>query len=394
MSRVADRRRDGTVRTPRKPRRPAATQAPRTPRTSWEDRAAAWGDSRATLVAVVAIVLAAVAALVCAMVPVGPDWLGGAGSVAVVTAYSWALAARTGGRPVVFGALGLVLGVAVLVTDQDSLRTGAAVMTAVVAAVLGIMVTVPAVTYLRAARECVVAAAVAAVGALAAIGFEPTITVTRFEYATFGLALAGAFAVVYRLGAGLHGLGRRGVVIVVVGAALLAVTLLYAELLRRYGTPGLVSSLLDGVRWSRDHLGAFPRPIMAVLGVPALAYGCHMRARRRQGWWVCAFGAAATSAVANSLANPAIARSESALSVVYGLVVGLVVGYVVVRLDLLLTGSTRGSRGRRSRRRRAGHRPASRAAPHASPPLTLPVVFDGSPPPSRSGPPHRSGTER
>src|SRR3954452_12070226 len=41
--------------------------------------------------------------------------------------------------------------------------------------------------------------------------------------------------------------------------------------------------------WSRNHLGAFPRPIEAVLGVPALAWGCHMRARRRQGWWLCAF---------------------------------------------------------------------------------------------------------
>ena len=74
-----------------------------------------------------------------------------------------------------------------------------------------------------------------------------------------------------------------------------------------------------------------------------------MRARRRQGWWVCAFGAAATSAVANSLANPSIARTESALSVLYGLVVGLVIGFLVIRLDLFLAGSTRGSRGRRSR---------------------------------------------
>ena len=295
------------------------------------------------------VVLAGLAALGCGMVPVGPTWLGGAGSVTVVAAYSWALAARTGGRPLVFGALAVVLGVGVLVLDEPALRTGAAVLTATVAAVLGVMATVPAVTSWRAAREAVVALVVAAVGAVATLGFEPTLTLTRFEYATFGLSLAGAFAVVYRLGAGLHGLGRRGVVIVVVGGVVLAGTLLYAELLRRYGEPELVSSLLDAVGWSRRELGAFPRPIESVLGVPALVYGCHMRARRRQGWWVCAFGAAATSAVANSLANPSIARSESALSVVYGLVVGLVIGFVVIRLDLFLTGSTRGSRGRRSR---------------------------------------------
>lgn len=315
------------------------------------DRLVAFGETRVPLVGWLVIVVASVAALVCAMVPVGPDWLGDAGSVAVVSAFSWALAARTGGRPLIFGTVALLLGVGVVVSDEASLRTGAAVMTAVVAAVLGVMATVPAVTFWRAARECVVALLIAGVGALATLGFEPTITVTRFEYTTFGLALAAAFAVVYRLGAGLHGLGRRGVVIVVIGGLLLAGTLLYAELLRRYGTPELVTSLLDGVGWSREHLGAFPRPIESVLGVPALAYGCHMRARRRQGWWVCAFGAAATSAVANSLANPAIARSESVLSVVYGLGVGLVIGFVIIRLDLFFTssGSTKGSRGRRSR---------------------------------------------
>lgn len=329
---------------------PAAPDAePRPARRSWDDRVVAVGESRAAYAVWGTVVLLGAAALVCAMLPVGPEWLGGAGSVAVVAAYSWGLAARTGGRPVVFGSLAALLGVGALVLDDDTLRTGAAVTTAAVAAVFGVMVTVPAVTYWRAARECVIAVGVAAIGALATLGFEPTITVTRFEYATFGLALAGAFAVVYRLGAGLHGLGRRGVVIVVVGGLVLAATLLYAEMLRRYGTPELVESLLDVVGWSRDHLGAFPRPIESVLGVPALAYGCHMRARRRQGWWICAFGAAATSAVANSLANPAITRSESALSVVYGLVVGLVIGFVVIRLDLFLTGETRGSSGRRSR---------------------------------------------
>lgn len=288
-------------------------------------------------------------ALVAAMVPVGPDWVGQAGAVTVASAYAWALAARTGGRPVVFGALALLLSVGVVLLDEPGPRTGAAVLTCVVSAVLAVMLTTPAVSYWRAARECVVAVLVATVGALASIGFEPTLSVTRFEYATFGLALLGAFVAVYRLGAGLHGLGRRGLAIVLIGGVVLAATLLYAELLRRYGTSAIVADLLDVVRWSRDNLGAFPRPVVAILGIPALAYGCHMRARRRQGWWVCAFGAAATSAVANSLANPGIAHVESALSVTYGLLVGLVIGFAVIRLDLLLTGGSRGSRGRRSR---------------------------------------------
>jgi hypothetical protein len=134
--------------------------------------------------------------------------------------------------------------------------------------------------------------------------------------------------------------------VVAIGGVVLAVMLLYAELLRRYGPPGLVDNLLDGVRWSRENLGAFPRPIETILGVPALAWGCHMRARRRQGWWLCAFGVAATTPVANALVNPAISLLECGLSVLYGLVLGLVLGYAVIRADLAVTGS-HGHGGRR-----------------------------------------------
>ena len=309
------------------------------------DRVERLATSRTPITGFAIVVAVGLACLVAAMVPAGPSSLDGVGAVIVAAAYSWALAARTGGRPVVFGSLAIAVGVAALVSDADMLRTGAAVMTCVIAAVLGVMATIPAVTFTHAARECVIALTVAVIGALATIGFEPAITVTRFEYATFGLALAAAFVVVYRLGAGLHGLGRRGVVIVIIGGVVLVVTLLYAELLRRYGESGLVSSLLDFVRWSRDNVGAFPRPIEAVLGVPALAYGCHMRARRRQGWWVCAFGVAATSAAANALANPEIAFTEAGLSLLYGLVIGLGIGFIVIRLDVFLTGGSAGHAG-------------------------------------------------
>jgi hypothetical protein len=207
-----------------------------------------------------------------------------------------------------------------------------------------------------------VAILIAAVGAMATVGFEPTITLARFEYSTFGLAFLAAFGLVYRLGAGLHGLGRRGVVTVLVGSLLLAVTLAYAELLRRYGSPGLVSGLLDGVHWSRDHLGAFPRPIETVLGIPALAWGCHMRARRRQGWWVCAFGVAATAPVAQALLNPRISLLESGLSVVYGAVVGLAIGYLLIRIDLRVTGP-RGRRARRAEEAAAGRPEPARTQP-------------------------------
>jgi hypothetical protein len=265
-----------------------------------------------------------------------------------VTAYAWALAGRTGGRPVVFGGLALLVGVVVLAADESYLRTGAAVMTCVVSAVFAVMVTVPRERFAGVAAECSLAVLVAAVGAMATIGFEPVISLVRFEYVTLALALVGVLVLVYRLGAGWHGLGRRGVVGVLVGGVILAVAVLYAELLRRYGPPDLVNTLLDGVRWSRDNLGAFPRPILAILGVPALAWGVHMRLRRRQGWWLCAFGVAGTTAVANSLVNPAISLRECGLSVLYGLVVGLALGYAVIRADDALLGIARTGGGRRA----------------------------------------------
>jgi hypothetical protein len=124
---------------------------------------------------------------------------------------------------------------------------------------------------------------------------------------------------------------------------MLALSLGYAELLQRYGTHSLVGALDEGVRWSHHHLGAFPRPIIALLGVPALTWGTHMRARRRQGWWVCSFGVAATGPVAYALADPGRSVLEASLATVYGAVIGLVLGAVLIRLDLAVSGG----RGRR-----------------------------------------------
>ena len=162
----------------------------------------------------------------------------------------------------------------------------------------------PAVHFLGAVRENVVALLVAAVGSMATVAWAPVVNLDRFQYTVLGLSLVASFLTVFRLGAGWHGLGTRGVLTVVAGSLMLALTLGYAELLRRYGTESLVDPLDEAVRWSHHHLGAFPRPIVALLGVPALTWGTHMRARRRQGWWVCAFGVALTAPVAYALVDP------------------------------------------------------------------------------------------
>jgi len=314
-----------------------------------------------TLVVVWLVVLAAgLAGLGAQVADVGPTWLGQAGAVAVATAYTWALAARAGGRPAIFGALALAVGAAVIAIDNSELRTGAAVLVAALGAVLGVMATVPARRLLGVVRETVVAVLTAGVGGLAAVGFEPVLSVSRFQYAVLACSIVCAFFLVYRLGAGLHGLGRRGVLVVAVGGVMLVVTLFYAEMIRRYGTAGLVDGVRDGLSWCRDHLGGYPRPIEALLGIPALAWGTHMRARRRQGWWVCLFGVALTAPVAATLANPDLGLVEALLTLVYSLVVGLFIGVVIIRLDVAITGSRTASL-----RNRAGRR-AAREAEDAS----------------------------
>ncbi len=284
-----------------------------------------------------------------------PGWLDGAGAVAVVTALSWLLATRTAGRALVSAGLALALGTASLLIGGRVLPTGAAVMTCVVGSVYAVMVTVPAVTWWKAVRETLIATVVAAVTAFAAVGFEPTVVTERFDIVALLLALALVFTIVYRLGAGLHGLGRRGLIIVAIGLALLVATLAYAELLRRYGAQSVVSSILDFADATSARIGAFPRPLVVLLGVPALVWGTHVRARRRQGWWVCAFGVAATVPLASGLVAPDSSYVEVGLRAAYSLVLGLVLGYLVIRADLALTGP-KGRRGRRAEE--AGpHRP-------------------------------------
>jgi hypothetical protein len=68
-----------------------------------------------------------------------------------------------------------------------------------------------------------------------------------------------------------------------------------------------------------------------------------MRARRRQGWWVCAFGVALTAPVAYALVDPGRSVLSVGLATAYGALIGLVLGYLLIRLDLALTGP----RGRR-----------------------------------------------
>lgn len=282
------------------------------------------------------------------------------GGVLVSSSLAWGLAVRTGGRPVWATALTTVLGLAAAVTQWESLLSGAAIGTAVLAATFSLMLTTPAATFGLAIREALVAVSLAWVGALGVLGYvdHDDVDVERFGYVVFALSLVAAFALVYRLGAGLHGLGRRGYAVAAGATLLLFLAMAYSEAISQWGSRDLVDTLDQARDWLRSTLGAVPHPIMGLLGYPALVWGVFMRARRRQGWWVCAFGVAATASAATRLIAEDLGVRSIVLGEVYSLLIGLVLGYLVIRVEQSFTGS----HGRRARRdeEAVAHRPEPR----------------------------------
>jgi cytochrome bd-type quinol oxidase subunit 1 len=160
---------------------------------------------------------------------------------------------------------------------------------------------------------------------------------------------------VYRLGAGLHGLGRRGYLVAAAAVLVLAFALAYSEAIAQWGSRDLVGTIDDFRDSTKQVLHAVPHPIMALLGYPALVWGVFMRARRRQGWWVCVFGVAVTSPTASRLVAQHINMTSVVLGAVYSVLAGVVLGYLVIRIEQAFTG-TRGRRARRDEEAEA-HRP-------------------------------------
>lgn len=264
------------------------------------------------------------------------------------------LAVRSGGRALLALVLSVLVGVGAVATQWPPLLAGAAVCTGVLAACLAVLGTTPGRSFFQVMVQVVLAETVATVGALGVAGFQVDVDPVRFGYTVLALSMTAAVALVYRLGGGLHGLGRSGVFMVGAALVLLVVGLAYTAALTRWGSPELRLDVESAQAWMRDHLGAVPRPIEVLLGVPALAWGVSMRDRRRQGWWVCAFGTTATATATTRLVGDDATAMTTALGAAYAVVVGLLIGFVLIRVMRLL----RGSPGRRSFRAEAAmHRP-------------------------------------
>ena len=248
------------------------------------------------------------------------------------------LARRSGGRASTSAALAVIVGGTAVTTQWEFLLAGAAVATAVLAACLAVLATRPAPTGLTMLRELVVALLVASAGGLGAAGFAVRLDNERFAYTVLGVTVVATTALVYRLAGGLHSLGTRGLILAAGALALLVIVLVYTAALTRYGSPELILEVQKAQNWTREHLGAVPHPVEVLIGIPALAWGVSMRAHRRQGWWACVFGTAATAHVASDLINGSGLGLGTTLAAAYSILLGLLIGFAFIRVEHLLTG--------------------------------------------------------
>lgn len=250
------------------------------------------------------------------------------------------LARRSGGRVAPALVLAAIFGGAAVASKWAPLLAGAAVATGVLAGCLAVLITRPAPTFPAVVREVVIALLVATAGGIGAAGFAVEVDNERFVYTVLGLTLVSTTALVYRLGGGLHNLGRRGLLLSAGALVLLVVVVVYTAALTRYGDPGLVAEVGRAEDWTRENLGGVPHPVEVLIGIPALAWGVSLRSRRRQGWWACAFGTAATAHVASDLIDAGDLESSTALAATYSIVLGLLLAFILIRLERVLTGRT------------------------------------------------------
>lgn len=249
---------------------------------------------------------------------------------------------RIGGPLAIVAGFGALSGAAVLVFERGWVLAAGAAVAAVTFGLLGMVMTRPAAG-VRALREVAVTTVCGAAGLIVVSGFAVSVHPYRFRLMVLAATLVGAFAFARRLGLGFASLGRRGAVLIVGAVVVLAVAVAYVQAVRHWGSSDVVGSLGTNGR-VRRWLWASPRPIEALVGFPALVWGVVIRNRRRQGWWMTAFGSLAATGIATSLVQPSVTLGPAAAATGYDVAIGSLLGLLLVAADRLITGSGRGSR--------------------------------------------------
>ena len=272
-----------------------------------------------------------------------PEWIARPGAALLLVVFSIGLTHRAGGHMRLWTVFSAVLALAAAVSGTNVLVASAAALTAILSTVWAVVATRPAESLLGSLREYVVALAVGTSGAVAVAAWNAPVQHQRFSLVVIAAALGLAIAIVWSLGAGLHGLGRQNVAVIVGVAAVFVLLLAYSSFVRTHGSQVLVDGMTDLVIWMRQTFGGVPRPIEVLVGFPALIVGVSLRSRRREGWWLLVFAVLGTGVLTTSLVSPGAYPSYIGLSTLYSVVLGGLIG-IVLRHVMLNQRSARSAR--------------------------------------------------
>lgn len=291
------------------------------------------------LVWIIATVLAGTS-----VVAVGaPAWVERPAAAVLMMIFALSITHRAGGRMRIWMPMVGLLAVSAAVLETNVLLAAAAAMTAVLAAVQSVVNTRPAATLVGVVVEYVMAIVAALSGTLAVAAWNAPVNYQRFNLVVIGAALTLAIAMMWNLGAGLHGLGRQGLLIPTGIAVLLLIVLAYSSFVRTHGSQTLIDWISQTVLWMRQNFGGVPRPVEVLIGFPALILGISIRSKHREGWWVLVFAVIGTSVVTTSLVTPSALPTYIGLSTLYSGIFGLVIG-LIARHFVMIERSSRSSR--------------------------------------------------
>ena len=348
---------------------PAQRRAP--PAVLYPDRAPAFapepsGSLLLTVLTLLLLVAGVAAAITRFWIPAGvhnlPLHFPGYGSVVLTGVLVGMVSHRLIGPWRLPALLAFGVGAAAVLTGRVWLVGGAASLAAVSSGVLAVVVTRPGSSLFKTLREVVVAVAIAYIGALAVGGYAAPLQIDTFRLLTIVATLLGCLVVAQRLGGGFDELDRRTMGVVVAAIFALVVAAVYSRAFDTWASQGLVDAMNSLGNRVRDTIGAVPRPLEWIVGVPALVWGVRSRALRHQGWWICAFGGISTAYIASSLGEPHVDLSESLLGSAYAVLIGVVIGLVLAGFDSNLARPDR-------RSHQAYGTPAERAEPGRRQPL-------------------------
>lgn len=272
-----------------------------------------------------------------------PHWLPRLAAGVLLVVLGIALTIRVGGHLRIWIPIAAGLALSAVTIQASSLITSAAGLTAVLAAVLAVMITRPAVTAVEVLREVFFSMTVAVAGMVGVAAWGAHVNPSRFGLVTLAAALGLAITIVWKLGAGLHGLGRVHLAVIVATATLVVAVVIYAAFVRAHGSADLVEAIKNFILWMRRTIGGVPRPLELLIGFPALVVGVSMRSRQREGWWVEVFAVIGTALITAALVSSAAYPSYVLISLAYSAVPGLALGFVL-RYILVGPPTTRSSR--------------------------------------------------